>query len=155
VTGHYQIKTEEEEATWLGAKRKAEEGNPKLKPWDYYYGLPQGSPLSPLLSILTLNRTLLKKKSGYKVVQYADDGLIYDIRNPSQFQLRFPAALAKRDIGKREQNQMNQKEREVGGRISVLRTNFHTERSTARTSEMEYRYRTTEERDTNKSALHV
>lgn len=41
---------------------------------DYYKGLPQGSPLSPLLSITVLYTTLLHKA---KHVMYADDGFFY------------------------------------------------------------------------------
>jgi hypothetical protein len=48
---------------------------------EYYEGLPQGSPLSPLLSIIILYTTLLHKShardGSTDFVMYADDGLFY------------------------------------------------------------------------------
>lgn len=51
-------------------------GNPLLLEYCYYYGVGQGSPLSPLLSTLVLIPHLLLNPS-WKVIQYADDGIIY------------------------------------------------------------------------------
>ena len=58
--------------------------NPRLGEDDYHYGIGQGSPISPLLSTILLNPDLLLK-SGSKNVQYADDGILYDL-SPSLIQ---------------------------------------------------------------------
>lgn len=38
-------------------------------------GVPQGSPLSPILSILMLEHTILRNPN---VIMYADDGVVFD-----------------------------------------------------------------------------
>jgi retron-type reverse transcriptase len=39
-------------------------------------GVAQGGPLSPLLSLLALEKTLIKNKED-EIIMYADDGVIY------------------------------------------------------------------------------
>jgi len=41
---------------------------------DYFDGVPQGTPLSPLLSILALEDTIMARRNA---VMYADDGLLF------------------------------------------------------------------------------
>jgi hypothetical protein len=50
------------------------------------YGFPQGSPTSPILSNLVLDKLLLYKGN---IVQYADDGIIYNCTSPEKL-LEFP-----------------------------------------------------------------
>lgn len=61
-------------------------------PYCYYHGVSQGSPLSPTLSNIIVNKLLLNRQtSTVKIVQYADDGIIYSNEpfNPSDI-LKFP-----------------------------------------------------------------
>lgn len=61
---------------------------PRLANFEFLRGVPQGSPLSPLLSSIALHATLLKCPT---LVQYADDGILYDVENPEEI-LTFPAS---------------------------------------------------------------
>lgn len=61
---------------------------PRLANFEFLRGVPQGSPLSPLLSSIALHATLLKCPT---LVQYADDGILYDVENPEEI-LSFPAS---------------------------------------------------------------
>lgn len=88
-TGEYTIWSEEESHHWLEEKRKAEETNPLLRRYDYYHGVAQGSPTSPLLSTIILNKLLLVT-DRCQVVQYADDGLLYDLKSLPEDILTFP-----------------------------------------------------------------
>lgn len=91
ITGDYTPLTYEEEYTyWIEHKRHAEISNPLLARYDYYHGVAQGSPISPLLSTLTLTNLLLLNPHC-QTVQYADDGILYNLtRCPSEI-LNFPA----------------------------------------------------------------
>jgi hypothetical protein len=40
-------------------------------------GVPQGAPTSPFLSILLLNDVCKDDNQDYKIIRYADDGLIF------------------------------------------------------------------------------
>jgi hypothetical protein len=57
--------------------------HPEASRYDYYHGVAQGSPISPLLSLLPISKELLTR-SDCKVVQYADDGLLYDYLSPPE-----------------------------------------------------------------------
>lgn len=89
-TGVYPIATRTEHLYWLREKRGAESKNPRLTRYDYFHGVPQGGSISPLLSNLVITWLLLLNP-GTCVVQYADDGLLYNYTgDPTRF-LRFPA----------------------------------------------------------------
>ena len=60
--------------------------NPQIQEFEYLRGVPQGSPLSPLLSSIALHPNLLQAPD---IVQYADDGIIYNTSDPFQY-LNFP-----------------------------------------------------------------
>lgn len=91
LVGIYDILSEEEHHHWLDKKREAEISNPALKRYDYYHGIAQGSPTSPLLSTIILNQVLLWNPYC-RIVQYADDGILYNLsRSPSEI-LQFPGA---------------------------------------------------------------
>lgn len=66
---------------WLNKKRIEEKANPDLKEAGYFLGVSQGNPLSPVLSTLLLNPLLLFGKFSllYKILMYADDGILYAI----------------------------------------------------------------------------
>lgn len=72
---------------WINKKRIDEVTNPELKNYNYFYGVSQGSPLSPLLSTLPLNYLLLNSQH-YDCIQYADDGILYNIQ--ANLKLSFP-----------------------------------------------------------------
>ena len=57
---------------WLQKKRSGPNES-----YEYYHGLPQGSPCSPILSSAVLNWTLLLPRHTSHVTQYADDGIIH------------------------------------------------------------------------------
>lgn len=63
--------------------------DPRKGKWEYYRGVPPGSPLSPLLSSIVLHGNLLDGTNN--VVQYADDGLIYGHTNPEEILANIPA----------------------------------------------------------------
>jgi hypothetical protein len=88
-TGKYYIQSYEEYSYWLDAKREAELTNPLLKRYDYFHGVAQGSPTSPLLSTLLLTRLLLNSPDS-DVCQYADDGILYNLRTCPEEILIFP-----------------------------------------------------------------
>lgn len=56
----------------------SQSSHPEHLRYDYFHGLSQGSPLSPLLSTLPLTWELLLDPYC-KIVQYADDGILYDL----------------------------------------------------------------------------
>ena len=62
--------------------------HPEYAQFEYFRGVPQGSPLSPLLASIALHANLLKNNN---IVQYADDGIIYDTPKPEEL-LNFPKA---------------------------------------------------------------
>ncbi len=72
---------------WKWQLQEESKFNPRVLCKGYYCGVSQGAPTSPLLSTLMLIPTLMLS-SLYKIVQYADDGILYDYTSlPS---LRFP-----------------------------------------------------------------
>lgn len=85
------LATYEEMHYWLDQKRAAEEHRPILGRYDYYHGVSQGNPISPLISTLILTKCLLRNP-GSHYVQYADDGILYNITLPITEILKFPAA---------------------------------------------------------------
>jgi len=87
-TRQWGIKTHEELDHWLDQKRKAEQSTPEKAHYEYYYGVPQGFPTSPVISTIPLLFTLFQLDA--KVVQYADDGILYDFKGSVQDILRFP-----------------------------------------------------------------
>lgn len=89
ITGASSPNTDEEHHYWLIRKRKAEKTHPHLKRYDYYRGVAQGSPTSPLISTLIITRLLLNNPHC-KVVQYADDGILYDLTLSPEEILTFP-----------------------------------------------------------------
>ena len=60
-----------------------------MKSYTYFHGVAQGSPLSPLLSTLLITKDLLNNPAT-KVVQYADDGILYDFTQDPYTILTFP-----------------------------------------------------------------
>lgn len=62
-----------EESYWEWRLTSSEKLDPKWGIYEWYRGLPQGSPLSPILSCLCLVKWL---NSHREVIQYADDGII-------------------------------------------------------------------------------
>ena len=89
ITGTYDIWSEEEHIIWIEKKRKSEEMHPYLRRYDYYRGVAQGSPISPLISTLLITRLLLLNPHC-RVVQYADDGILYNLTCSPQEILHFP-----------------------------------------------------------------
>lgn len=89
LTGVSGIWSEEDYINWIEQKRKAEVTHPHLKRYDYYRGVAQGSPISPLISTLIITRLLLLNPAC-KVVQYADDGILYDLTQSPEEILTFP-----------------------------------------------------------------
>ena len=83
------LPTEEETIYWLEAKREAELKRPLLARYDYYHGVSQGNPISPLISTLILTKCLLRNP-GSQYVQYADDGILYNLSVPIDEVLTFP-----------------------------------------------------------------
>lgn len=63
--------------------------HPHLSRYDYYHGVAQGSSISPLLSTLPITLDLFLKDLC-KVVQYADDGILYDLLSSPEEILQFP-----------------------------------------------------------------
>lgn len=59
---------------WMNAKRQAEHRDPSIRNYEYYRGVSQGMPISPLLSTLILAPHLVKPNEN--IVMYADDGII-------------------------------------------------------------------------------
>lgn len=59
---------------WINAKRKEETHRPELRNYEYFRGVSQGMPISPILSTILLAPLLQKVNEG--IVLYADDGLI-------------------------------------------------------------------------------
>lgn len=76
VTGTAKRLSSDEYKLWLCKKRVSELRRPYLRRYDYFHGVSQGSPLSPLLSTLLLTYLLLLTPHC-RVVQYADDGILY------------------------------------------------------------------------------
>lgn len=74
LTNQWNTIITEEEKAWYEEVIKTE---PDLKFRTGFQGFPQGSPLSPLLSIFGLNYNLLKKSRTWGITQYADDGILY------------------------------------------------------------------------------
>jgi hypothetical protein len=65
------------------------ETHPELLRYDYYHGVPQGNPISPILSTLPITRHLLNRTDTH-VVQFADDGILYDYETSPTAILQFP-----------------------------------------------------------------
>jgi len=87
-TGLYGVSSAEE-SYWLSEKRKSEQHHPHLKRYDYYRGVAQGSPISPLISTIILTKVLLNNPNC-DIVQYADDGILYNLRSSIDSILTFP-----------------------------------------------------------------
>lgn len=77
LTGEYQISSSIEVDYWKSKKDVASKSNPRLGDYDYYYGIAQGSSLSPQISVLPLVPLLFHKDPNVYHVQYADDGILY------------------------------------------------------------------------------
>lgn len=60
------------------------------------HGLPQGSPTSPFLSLLVIEKYLYKEvtEAGHNLIMYADDGLIY-----SEKEINFTPSKLTEDSG--------------------------------------------------------
>jgi hypothetical protein len=90
VTKEYSELSPLEEKRWLHAMSKAIKQDPHKGRFDYYHGVAQGSAISPKLSTLPLVKDLFNKLLC-KVVQYADDGILYDLTDASPEEiLQFP-----------------------------------------------------------------
>jgi hypothetical protein len=76
---------------WITRKRRHEERSPELKSYGFFRGVSQGSPISPILSTLIITKDLLIKPDT-KIVQYADDGILYDFTRTPFETLKFPPA---------------------------------------------------------------
>jgi len=63
--------------------------NPKYGNYEFYRGVPQGSPLSPLLASIVLHANLLR---NVNLIQYADDGILYGDSESIRSALNFPKA---------------------------------------------------------------
>jgi len=87
-TGVYHIGTLEEATTWIEKKRSDPEHNQHS--YKHYKGVPQGNPLSPFLSLLVLDATILKPSNEYKCIMYADDGLLYDYQGDILSKINLP-----------------------------------------------------------------
>lgn len=64
---------------WINRKRNEEKDNPQIRHYEYYRGVSQGMPTSPLLSTLILAPQLLREEG---IVLYADDGVIISNSDP-------------------------------------------------------------------------
>jgi hypothetical protein len=87
-TGKYGIDSEEEYIYWIERKRAAEQYKPKLKRYHYFRGVTPESPISPLLSTVILNKILLNNLH-WRIGQYADDGILYDLTSSPEQILTF------------------------------------------------------------------
>jgi len=90
ITKIYVDLDDEDLSYWYSHKRHAELRRPWLRRYDYYHGVAQGNSLSPLLSTLLLTKDLLLTPDS-KIVQYADDGILYDFTRAPLEILTFPA----------------------------------------------------------------
>ena len=90
-TGTYSITSASEIDYWLNHKRLKSRLHQHrcLNRYSYYHGVAQGSSISPLLSTLVLTKDLLLNPSC-EVVQYADDGLLYNMTSSPDLILNFP-----------------------------------------------------------------
>jgi hypothetical protein len=64
---------------WINKKKEEEQTNPLIRNYEYYRGVSQGMPTSPLLASIILAPQLIK--SCQDIVLYADDGLIFSSEN--------------------------------------------------------------------------
>jgi len=77
-TGIYELFYDEDiwSKDWLDLPKKEQQ-------YEYYYGVPQGCPISPILANFVLDQTLLK--TAKDIVQYADDGILYNHKDPETY----------------------------------------------------------------------
>lgn len=90
-TGTYVSLSPSSIASTLLSKREDEKLHPELRDYSYYHGVAQGSAISPILSNLVITYTLLLNPYCQKV-QFADDGLLYNLTRSPESILTFPPA---------------------------------------------------------------